>query len=89
MEKKSTIKEGSDGSNNYEIRIKGHLQDRFRERFEDMTLIRENDGTTTLFGPLPDQTALHSILLTIRNLNLNLISVRHIEQDWTEKHPNN
>ncbi len=65
----------------YEIRVQGHLQDRWTERFECMTLTRDIDGTTTLFGQLPDQTALHSVLLKIRNLNLKLLSVRQVEKD--------
>jgi hypothetical protein len=44
-----------------------------------MTLTREEDGTTTLLGPLPDQTALHSVLLKIRDMNLKLLSVRQVE----------
>jgi len=63
----------------YEIHVDGHLQDRWMEWFEGMTLTREEDGTTTLNGPLPDQTALHSILLKIRNMNLKLLSVRQVE----------
>ncbi|MHC4433613.1 MAG: hypothetical protein ACYTBS_17370 [Planctomycetota bacterium] len=63
----------------YEICVEGHLQDRWREWFEDLSLTREDDGTTTLSGPLPDQTALHSVLLKIRNMNLKLLSVRHVE----------
>ena len=59
----------------YEIRLKGHLQDKWAEWFHEMTLTREDDGSTTLYGPLPDQTALHSILLKISNMNLRLISV--------------
>lgn len=62
----------------YEIRIQGHLHERREELFEGLSLIRCEDGTTTLFGPLPDQTALHSILLRIRNMNLKLISVNQI-----------
>jgi hypothetical protein len=69
------------GSETYEIRVRGHLQNRWTERFECMTLTRESDGTTTLFGQLPDQTALHSVLLKIRNMNLKLISVRQVELD--------
>jgi len=64
----------------YEIRIRGHLQDKWADWFEGMTLTRESDGTTTLSGPLPDQTALHSVLLKIRNMNLTLISVGQIER---------
>lgn len=65
----------------YEIRIQGHLHHRRAELFEGLTITSEDDGTTTLFGPLPDQTALHSILLRIRNMNLRLISVNEIEGD--------
>ena len=59
----------------YEIRIQGHLQDKWAEWFYRLTLTREDDGSTTLYGPLPDQTALHSILQKISNMNLRLISV--------------
>lgn len=59
----------------YAIRIKGHLERQWTEWFEEMTFHHEEDGTTTLFGPLPDQAALHSILRKIRDLNLQLISI--------------
>jgi hypothetical protein len=57
-----------------EIKIKGHLEDRWKDWFEGMDFTYESDGTTTLSGPLPDQAALHSILLKIRDMNLTLIS---------------
>ncbi len=63
----------------YEIRIRGHLHERRAKLFEGLTIRCEDDGTTTLYGSLPDQTALHSVLLRIRNMNLRLISVRQIE----------
>jgi len=62
----------------YEIKIWGHLHERREELFEGLSVIRCDDGTTTLYGPLPDQTALHSILLRIRNMNLKLISVNQV-----------
>jgi hypothetical protein len=65
----------------YEIRVKGHLQDRWAEWFECMTITREDDGTTTLYGRLPDQTALHGILERIRNMNIELISVRQVKEN--------
>jgi len=65
----------------YEIRIQGHLQDRWADWFEGLTLTPESAGTTTLYGPLPDQTALHSVLLRIRDMNLKLISVSQIERN--------
>lgn len=65
----------------YEIRVQGHLADRWAAWFECLTLTREDDGTTTFLGRLQDQTALHSILLRIRNMNLKLLSVRQVETD--------
>ena len=46
-----------------------------------MKILRERDGTTTLSGVLPDQTALHSVLARIRDMNLKLLSVNLIEVD--------
>jgi hypothetical protein len=69
----------------YEICIQGHLQDKWSERFFGLDLIREDDGSTTLYGPLPDQTALHSILQRISNMNLRLISVSEIKPNREEK----
>jgi hypothetical protein len=62
-----------------EIKIKGRLEERWSEWFEGLTFTYESDSTTTLSGPLPDQAALHSILLKIRDMNLTLISVTQIE----------
>ena len=64
-----------------EIKIKGYLEDRWVEWFEGLTFTHESDGTTTLSGPLPDQAALHSILLKIRDMNLTLISVTQTESN--------
>jgi hypothetical protein len=69
------------GSEVYVIRIRGHLQDRWAESFECMTITREDDGTTTLYGYLPDQTALHSILMRIRDMNIKLISVKQEKEN--------
>ena len=65
----------------YQIKIKGHLEEHWSEWFEEMTFTHEKDGTTTLYGPLPDQAALHSILRKIRDLNLQLISVKQVKLD--------
>jgi hypothetical protein len=63
----------------YEIKIKGHLNNRWVEWFYDLAITHESDGTTTLYGPLPDQTVLHSVLERIRDMNLQLISVQEVE----------
>jgi len=60
----------------YEIRIQGHLNDRWADWFEGLTFIHESDGTTLLHGPLTDQAALHGVLNRIRDLSLPIISVQ-------------
>ena len=35
----------------YQIRVKGHLRPEWTEWFDDMTLVHETDGATTLSGP--------------------------------------
>jgi hypothetical protein len=71
----------------YEIRIKGHLDPKWAEWFYDLALTHESDGTTTLRGPLPDQTALHSVLDRIRDMNLPLVSVTQIQPDSEDGSP--
>jgi hypothetical protein len=75
----------SEKSNNtptyYEIKIKGHLEDRWADWFENLSFTHETDGTTTLYGPLTDQTALRGVLNHISDLGLSLISVQPITPD--------
>ena len=62
----------------YEIRVEGHLTDRWSEWFEGLTIHNDLDGETTLSGLLIDQAALFGTLAKIHDLNLNLISVRRL-----------
>ena len=63
----------------YEIRIKGHLDDRWAVWFEGLTLTREDNGDTLLTGPVVDQAALHGLLRKVRDLGMPLISVGRVE----------
>ena len=58
----------------YEIRVAGHLSENWAARFEGLSMRHEPEGETVLSGML-DQSALHGVLVKIRNLGLNLISV--------------
>jgi hypothetical protein len=61
------------------MRLKGHLDLRRAEWFDDMTITQEANGTTTLCGPVADQAALHGLLDKVRDLNLTLLSVNPVE----------
>jgi hypothetical protein len=62
----------------YEIRVAGHLSENWAARFEGLSMRHELVGETVLSGML-DQSALHGVLVKIRDLGLNLISVNRFE----------
>jgi hypothetical protein len=59
----------------YQIRIKGHLDRRWTDWFEGLTITLEDNGATLLSGPVADQAALHSLLRKVRDLGMPLLSV--------------
>ena len=63
----------------YEIRIKGHLDDRWADWFEGLTITLEDNGDTLLTGPVVDQAALHGLLRKVRDLGIPLLSVNRVE----------
>jgi len=69
----------------YKIMINGHMDAIWVDWFHDLQITHEKAGTTTLYGSIPDQAALHSILRKIRDLNLQLISVNQVNPDDQEK----
>ena len=62
----------------YEIRVTGHLSANWAARFDGLSMRHEPEGETVLSGML-DQAAMHGVLVKIRDLGLNLISVNRIE----------
>ena len=65
----------------YEIRVRGHLDQRWSEWFDGMTITNEENGDAIISGPMVDQAALHSLLVKVFNLNLPLIAVSRVEPD--------
>ena len=63
----------------YEIRIKGHLDDRWAAWFEGLTITLEDNGDTLLTGRVVDQAALHGLLKKVRDSGLPLVSVSPVE----------
>ena len=64
-----------DEARTYEIRLKGHLDDKWADWFEGLTITRADNGETLLSGPVVDQAALHGLLRKVRDLGMVLISV--------------
>ena len=59
----------------YHIRIKGHLDTRWQEWFDGLTITLTDKGDTILSGAIVDQAALYGVLRKINKLGLTLISV--------------
>jgi hypothetical protein len=69
----------ADEAGRYEIRLKGHLDNRWATWFDGLILTNCSDGTTTVSGLVIDQSALHGLLRSVRDLGLPLISVIRVE----------
>jgi hypothetical protein len=63
----------------YEIRIKGHLDNRWAAWFDGLTITREDNGETLLTGQVVNQAALHRLLRNVRDLGLPLLSVMQVD----------
>jgi hypothetical protein len=68
----------------YEIRVQGHLDPRWSEWFNGLTMTYDSDDTTVLRGPLVDEAALHGVLIKVRDLALPLLAVNRIAADPPE-----
>lgn len=68
----------------YEIRIKGHLDSKWANWFEGLTITLEDNGETLLSGIVVDQSALHGLLKKIRDLSMPLLSINRIDTGQTQ-----
>ncbi len=59
----------------YEICVKGHLDQRWSNWFEGFAIALTDNGETQLSGPVVDQAALYGLLIKVRDLGLPLVSV--------------
>ncbi len=87
MQNRRTSEAGEPGSGRYEIRLVGHLHERWAAWFDGLTVAHRDDGTTVISGPIADQAALHGLLQRVRDLGLPLISVT--ELDSADHHERN
>jgi len=81
-----------DEVDHYEIRLKGHLADRWLSRFGDVSITLKENGITLLTSPVVDQADLFGLLKKVRDIGLPLLSVNRIESGniaTIEEHPIN
>lgn len=69
----------------YHIRVQGHLDPGWQDRFEGLRVEQQETGTTLLSGTLPDQAALYGVLLQIVRLGLTLLSLETGEAPGDEE----
>ena len=63
----------------YQIRVEGILDPHWSGWFDGMSVSPQESGDTLLIGAVRDQTALHGILVRIRDLGMLLLSVERLD----------
>ena len=58
-----------------EIRVRGQLDATWSAWFDGLAVTDAADGEAVLIGELPDQAALHGVLIKVRDLGLPLLAV--------------
>ena len=71
----------------YEIRVQGHLDQRWSAWFAGLAITYDTDDNTVLRGPLLDEAALHGVLIKVRDLALPLLAVNRVAADTQEETP--
>jgi hypothetical protein len=69
--------EGTPVAADYEIRIRGRVGDSVLLAFEGLTATTE-PVETILYGPIPDQEALHELLTRLQALGLEVVEIRQL-----------
>ncbi len=72
-----------DEATTYEIRIQGHLPERWVEWLGAVAIELEADGVTRLNSTAIDQAALHGLLRRVRDLGLPVVSVNRVALSHT------
>ena len=80
-----TTTEEQNQPHHYQIRIKGHIDHRWRDYFHGLSIKNDDDGTTLLTGQIADQSALYGLLRKVRDSGLPLLSVNPVESIDTNK----
>lgn len=71
----------------YRLTLQGHLDSAWSAWFAGLTITLGDKGETILTGPVVDQTALHGILIKIRDVGLPLLALTRIGPDSADGCP--
>jgi hypothetical protein len=63
----------------YEIRVSGVLDPGWSAWFDGLQVTSDEHSQTIIAGPVVDQAALHGLLVKVRDLGLELLSVRRTD----------
>ena len=63
------------------ITVRGHLEAHWSTWFDDLRITNTPNGDAVLAGPIADQSALHGVLVKIRDLGLPLIALQPVAAD--------
>ena len=69
---------------NTEIRVKGHIDSTWSEWLEGLKISHTDQNQTLLSGTVVDQSALFSILMKLRDMGLEVVSVNMSEPPHIE-----
>ena len=73
------------GPAEYRIKTGGRLGNQWTKWFEGFSVVSE--GEITIFtGRVVDQSALHGLLVKIRDLGIPIISIRRLDSDSDHNH---
>lgn len=63
----------------YELRVEGHLDHHWSEVLAGLTITHRPDGTSTLTGPITDQSQLHGVLTGLQNIGATLLALHTLD----------
>ena len=69
----------------YQIVVKGQLESEWSDWFDGLSITLTGSGETIMTGSLADQTALHGVLIKIRDLGLPLLSLVRTDTERVNK----
>ena len=67
------------GDECYEIKVEGCLDASWSEWLGGLKFTPDSKGNTRLIGVIPDQAALHGLLVKIRDLGLPILSLQRLK----------